>query len=230
MSTVIYHTDIEQGTDEWLKVRLGIVTASEVCNLITPKGKACKGEKVQMYACNKAAEREYGFLEDHYESFDMMRGHFQEGIAREVYNDNYEPVRECGFITNTINGVKIGASPDGLTLEGGIEIKSRLAKFQIKTIILDEVPAEYMNQIQFLLLITGRDWFDFVQYSNGLPLFVKRVLPDPVRQAEIMDALIKFEQIVVDMQATYKENTAKLIPTERVEMNFSDDVIDEIGE
>ena len=80
------HHDIEQGTDEWLAIRLGIVTAYEVNNIITPKGAPTKNEKMRTYACQIAAEREFAFIEDQYESYDMMRGHIEEGTAREVYN------------------------------------------------------------------------------------------------------------------------------------------------
>ena len=132
MSEAKYYFDIEQGSDEWLQARLGIVTASEVNNLITPKGKTCTGAKVQAYACLKASERITNHIEEHFESWDMQRGHIQEEIARGIYNDSYEAVQECGFITNEIAGVKIGASPDGLIGENsGLEIKSRVAKFQV---------------------------------------------------------------------------------------------------
>ena len=227
----VYHYNIEQGTDEWLAARLGIATASEINNIITPKGKPTTGEKMRTYACQKAAERETRFLEDHYQSFDMMRGHFQEEIARDIYSENYDTVTECGFITRKINGVNVGASPDGLVGEdGGIEIKSRLAKFQVRTIIAGVVPDEYINQIQTTLLITGRKWWDFVQYSNGMPMFVKRVYTDLLRQTEILNALAKLEELIIEMCGIYQSTSANLVQTERVEINLSDDVIDESGD
>ena len=84
-----YHYDIEQGNEDWLKIRLGVITASEVNNIITPKGAPTKNEKMRSYACQIAAEREFQYVEDHYESFDMMRGHVEEGTARDIYNDSY---------------------------------------------------------------------------------------------------------------------------------------------
>lgn len=226
MSKPIYHYDIEQGSEDWLKARLGIVTASEVNHILTATGKPASNEGQRSYACQIAAERELGYIEDHYESFDMMRGHFQEGIAREVYNDNYDEVKECGLITRKFNGITLGASPDGLVGDdGGIEIKSRLSKFQIKTIISGEVPKDYYNQIQALLMVSGREWFDFVQYSNGMPLYVQRVYPDMERQQCIADALVEFEKKVEETISNYKERANGLIKTERVEITFEDDII-----
>jgi hypothetical protein len=220
---------IEQGSEEWLRLRLGIVTASEINIILTPKGKFAKSEKMRTYACEIAAQRETAFIEDSYQSFDMMRGNFQEEVARDLYHDNFEEVHKCGFIIRDFGEYKIGASPDGLVgIIGGIEIKSRLSKFQVKTIINGEVPEEYMNQIQALLLVSDREWFDYVQYSSGLPLFVKRVYPDPERQNLIKEAVAEFEKVVVEIQKEYQERASKLVQTERVEFVYNaEDLITE---
>jgi putative phage-type endonuclease len=213
-----YHNEIQQNTDEWLKLRLGIITASNVKNLVTASNKPAKNQTTRNYANDLAAQRETGCNEDHYESYDMIRGSAQEEIARDIYSDNISEVKECGFITNTDHGFTIGCSPDGLVGDdGGIEIKSRLAKFQIATILADEVPAEYMKQIQTFLIVSGRKWCDFVQYSNGLPLFVKRVYPDEEMQAIILDALKVFELEVDFVLTEYRLKSAGMIQTDRVD-------------
>jgi hypothetical protein len=57
-------------------------------------------------------------------------------------------------------------------------VQERRQKFQVETILADKVPDEYMLQIQTGLLVTGREWLDFVSYCAGLPMFIKRVFPD----------------------------------------------------
>lgn len=229
-SKIKYHYEIEQGTDEWLKARLGIVTASEVNSIVTPKGKATSGAKVQAYACEIASQRENQCIEDTFQSFAMMKGHFHEEFARDSYNDNYDEVKECGFITRQFDAFTIGCSPDGLVGDdGGIEIKSREPKFQVATIVADKVPDEYMNQCQAFLLVTGREWIDFIQYSTGMPLFVKRVLPDTERQNMIIQACNYFEKLVVKNQEVYNSASANMVQTERVEF-VSDDMITESTE
>lgn len=223
--SVKYHHDIIQGTDDWHMKRLGIVTASNVNKLVTPAGNIVKGDKVRSYACAIAAQRELMHIEDSYQSFDMVRGHIQEDIAREIYNDTHSPVKECGIIINDDHGVIIGCSPDGIVGEdGGIEIKSRLAKFQFSTIIEDEVPNDYVNQIQASLIVSGRDWWDFVQYSNGMPLYVKRVYPDPGRQTTIIGAIVLFEAMVKKIQEEYAEKSKGLVKTERVDFMRDDEI------
>ena len=81
-----YFYKIEQGTDEWRRVRMGILTASCVNQLITPTGKVAKGEKVLAFAQELAAQRITGRIEETYTSMDMQRGHMQEAFARDMYS------------------------------------------------------------------------------------------------------------------------------------------------
>lgn len=215
--------DIEQGSEIWLNARLGIVTASEVNIILTPKGKPAKGAKVNTYACEKAAQRETRILGEHFESYKMQMGHVQEVMARDIYSENYEEAIECGIITRKICGVTVGASPDGLVgADGGIEVKSRDPKFHVNTIITDEIDGEFMNQVQTFLLVSDRKWCDFISFSNGLPMYVKRVYPDLERQAEITNAIVGLESLIVKAQEKYRINSAGLIPTEWVDLNATE--------
>lgn len=215
-----YHTEIEQNTDEWLNLRLGVITASNINVIVTPTGKATKNAAMRAYACELASQREMQIVEENYQSWDMMRGHIQEDIARDVYSDNYAPVSECGFITNDNYGFIIGCSPDGLVGDdGGIEIKSRKAKFQVATIIAGEMDKEYLNQVQTFLLVSGREWVDFVQYSNGMPLYVERVYVDELRRSFIVKAIMAFEEEIEAIRASYREQAASMVQTEYVDLN-----------
>jgi hypothetical protein len=220
-----YFYDIVQGDNAWFEKRLGLVTASKINTILTPTGKPAKGEKVKMYAYEIASERETWRMEPQFVSFDMERGHIQEDLARQVYNESYAEVKLCGFIVNDNFGFKIGASPDGLVgVDGGIEIKSRLSKFQIQTVTEDIIPQEYMNQIQACMLVSGRKWWDYVQYSNGMPMYVKRVLPDHELQDAIVGAVTEFEQMVKEIRAVYNKNCEKLVKTSFVELELDDEI------
>lgn len=239
MEDIKYYYDLEQGTDEWLQARLGIVTASEVNNLITPKGtnklipnkKGKVSDSVIAYACEIAAQREFMRIEETFLSWDMQRGHAEEVLARDFYSENYLQSKECGFIVRDFGVFKIGGSPDGLIGEnGGLEIKCRKPKFQVSTIVSNEVPEEYINQIQASMLISGREWWDFVSYSNGLPFFVKRVFPDPVRQEMIGDACHDFEALVEEVIKGYNVKSVEMPKTERVEFISEDITLKESSE
>lgn len=207
--------EIEQGTDEWHALRRGIVTASVIGQLITPGTiKPAKNDTARGLTTHLVAERITGHTEDVYISADMERGNFDEPFAREVYDQNFAPVTEVGFM---IRGT-LGYSPDGLVGNDGlIEIKSRRQKKHLATILADEVPTENMAQIQAGLLVSGREWLDYISFCGGMPLYVKRVYPDIRWFTAIKDALALFEDNAATMIANYQAATAGLPMTERIE-------------
>lgn len=215
---VTYHAEVTQGSDEWLAMRCGLLTASEMKLIVTPTGKVANNDKTRAHAYELAFQRMTGFVEPQYVSDAMLRGQADEIYARAAYAEHYAQVQETGFVTSDAWGFTIGYSPDGLVGdEGLIECKSRAGKYQVQTIAHNEVPEEYMLQLQTGLLVTGRKWIDFISYSGGLPMFVKRVEPDPVLQKAIIAAAIAFEERVAEIEREYLSTlaTMKLIPTER---------------
>lgn len=88
----------------------------------------------------------------------------------------------------------------------------------MQTIAEDAVPDEYMIQLQTGLLVSGRKWIDFISYCGGLPMFVKRVEPDPKIQDAIVAAATAFEVKLAEMEQSYRStlvNMRKVIETER---------------
>lgn len=219
--TIKYHDEVIQGSDDWLQLRCGVLTASEMKLIITPTGKVANNDKTRAHAYELAFQRITGFVEPQYVSDAMLRGQEDEIYARAAYAEHYAPVEQTGFVTNDQWGFTIGYSPDGLVgADGLIECKSRCGKYQVQTIATNEVPDEYMLQLQTGLLVTGREWIDFISYCGGLPMFVKRVEPDAELQAAIIAAATAFEQRVAEVVREYHAtlSTQKLIPTERREM------------
>ena len=261
-------TDLEQGSDEWLAARRGIVTASVVGQLLTvgppnPQTIGCATCKVDVGPCisiarkeptllktvhstrsdaaallppivkpastdtsraltlNLAAERITGWTEHVWVSAAMERGNLDEPLARDLYSVTYDVVREVGFMVRDDWGFSIGYSPDGLVGEtGSIEIKSRDPKKHLATILADEVPAENMAQIQCGLLVSGRSWCDYLSYCGGMPMWRKRVHPDPMWFAAIIAAATNFEAAVADITNTYAEAVVGLPATERIDYSI----------
>jgi predicted phage-related endonuclease len=116
---------------------------------------------------------------------------------------------------------KLGFSPDGLVGDDGlIEIKTRRQKTQLTTILADEVPRENMAQIQAGLLVTGREWLDYISFCGGMPLYPKRVYPDPRWQAAIIAACRQFEATAIEWAATYRDRVKDLPMTERIDTDL----------
>lgn len=213
-------TDMLQRSDEWYAARCGIVTASVVSRLITPaKKQTAKNDQARGITAAIVAERITGFVDPTWKSLDMWRGMEEESRAAEIYAEHYAPVTPCGFMVCDDWGFSIGCSPDGLVGDDGlIEVKCPRAKGHLQTILADEVPAEHMPQIQAGLLVSGRDWCDYVSYFGGMPLWRKRVTPDPEWAAAIVTAAGEFEGHAKQMVAKYRAAVRGLPKTERVEL------------
>jgi hypothetical protein len=217
---ITYYEELIQGSDEWLAARCGLLTASEMKEIITPATLAPKSKKnpdeLIDHAWELLAQRITGYVEPHYIGDDMLRGKEDEIEARILYSEIYAPVTDMGFIVKEINGFKIGYSPDGLVGEDGlIECKSRRQKFQIETILNNEMPDDYRIQVQTGMLVTGRAWCDFISYSAGLPMFVKRVFADTEIQTKILEAATIFEEKLAAKLEQYKPAAVGFFPTER---------------
>jgi hypothetical protein len=216
--TLIELPDLIQGTEEWMDQRRGIVTASVVGKLITATTvKPANNDYSRALTAQLVAERITGYTDPNYVSDDMLRGHEDEPRARDLYSEHYAPACESGFMVRTEPGWRLGYSPDGLVGDDGlIEVKAPRAKKHLTTILSGEVPPEHMPQLQAGLLVSGRDWLDFISYSGGMPMWVKRVEPDQRWFDAITDAVIRFEETAAEMVAAYETATAGLPQTERV--------------
>jgi len=222
--TIIYHPELVQGSDSWLQARLGLLTASEMCRIITPgKLQYASNDKSRSHLYEIAAQRISQYVEPSYIGDDMLRGQNEELDAKQMYAKHYAKTTDCGFITNDSWGFTLGYSPDALVDKDGlIECKSRRQKYQVQTIMEGVVPDEYMIQIQTGLLVSGREWLDFISYSGGLPMFVKRVEPDLVMQAAIISAATAFHEQLAELLERYEITSLDYHMTER---KIYDDII-----
>lgn len=209
MALTIYN-ELEQGTPEWLEARRGIVTASTVGKLLTSNGKVANNETSRALTESLVSERITGRVEYLPPTADMTRGTVLEPFARDLYEEHYAPVDTIGFAVREFEeSVKLGYSPDGLVGEDGlIEIKSRKPRIHIQTIRHGRVPAANMAQLQAGLLVSGRTWVDYISYSPGLPLYVKRVHPNLDWFTAIHDAVYQFEQRASDLIGDYEHEVS----------------------
>lgn len=225
-----YHYEISQHTEQWDAIRCGVITASVMKNLLKKKKDKKTGEvsysvpdneTTKAYLFELAAQRINGYAGgDNFQSYAMERGLKDEVDAFNLYSENYEQLKTCGFVTNDQHGVLLGFSPDGLTAlndDGQIEVKGRAEKFQTETIYYDELPDEFEVQVQTGLIVTKREWCDFISYRDGMPMYVKRVFPDDFIQYEIIKAAqkanIQINEIVSKVQRNIE--AGKFLPTQK---------------
>jgi hypothetical protein len=167
--------DMEQGTDEWLKARSAIPTASMFSSIITSTGKASTSAKA--YMNQLLAEYVAGGPVDAWEGNKYTEiGTEREPESRALYSlltDN--EVNEVGFCFKDQTRL-VGCSPDGLVGDSGlVEFKNPKASTLIGYKLAKKLPSGYVPQVQGQMWVTGREWCDFMTYHPNIGHFMIHV-------------------------------------------------------
>lgn len=201
--------DCEQNSEEWLKARMGIPTASEFSTVMA-KGRGGGDSKTrQTYLYKLAGEIITGQPMESFSNAHTDRGHAMEAEARSAYeliaDVDCQPV---GFIRS---GRK-GASPDSLVGDVGlVEIKTKLPHLVIEALLRGEFPPEHKAQCQGQLWVSEREWVDIAVYWPGMPLFVTRAWRDEPYIRELSAGIDQFNaelDMIVDRVRAYGRKAA----------------------
>jgi len=171
--------NIEQGSEEWLKLRLGVATASNFDKIITTTGK--ESESLKKYALALATELMLEAPEPSFKNDVMARGNEVEPLARDAYQEQTFKVVEQITMFKSDCG-NFGYSPDGLVDDDGlVEIKCPIATTHFKYLLDNKIPTDYWQQVQGGLWVSQRKWIDFVSFNSYFKdkkLFIIRVERD----------------------------------------------------
>ncbi|MBR1032722.1 lambda exonuclease family protein [Bradyrhizobium liaoningense] len=209
-------TEIVQGSPEWKALRCGRVTASRVADVVA-KTKTGYSASRANYLAQLIAERLTGSPTETYTNAAMQHGTETEPEARAAY-EFYQgvTVEQVAFVSHPKID-QAGASPDGLVgADGLVEIKCPNTATHLETLLGQAVPAKYVDQMQFQMACTGRQWCDFVSYDNRMPehmrMFVRRVQRDAKRinelETEIAGFLLEMAVKLSELNSIYGEKEA----------------------
>ncbi len=200
------HETVEQGSDQWLKLRAGKITASEADAILTPKFAAKESKAVDTYLGRKWAEKWQGspIMDEDFFSAPIEWGKILEHEAKPTFKLIKEiDVKNVGFIESD-DGL-CGCSPDGLTSDGGgLEIKSPLIQTHCKYLVAGVVPPDYIVQIHFSLYVSGLSHWYFMSYRRLMPSLILRVERDEKIISLISEAVASFK-------ARFEAGWAKII-------------------
>jgi putative phage-type endonuclease len=206
----------EQGSPEWFAARIGKVTASRIADVVA-KTKTGPSASRANYMAELLAERLTGVTAESFKSESMKWGAENEPDARAAYEFyRNETVTEVGFVLHP-NIDQSGASPDGFVGEDGlVEIKCPNTATHMDTLLGKMVPAKYVNQMQWQMACTGRQWCDFVSYDPRMPehlrMFVKRMPRDDKRikelETEVAGFLLEIAVKLSELNSLYGEKEA----------------------
>lgn len=163
--------DVEQGTQAWNDLRLGMPTASKFDRVYSSTGKVPKA--FEEYVYELAAERISGQRTVVHVNEWMQRGTELEPTAASAYELIMDVQLDViGFVTN--NEETIGCSPDRWQLE----IKCPAAKNHLRYLSGGKVPSQYYPQVQGCIWLCETDRWDFMSYHPGMKPLITTVYRD----------------------------------------------------
>jgi putative phage-type endonuclease len=192
----------EQRSPEWFAARLGVPSASQFGKVVTPTGK--RSTQVDGYLNKLVAEVLTGKSDQQEANEAMIRGTELEPEARAYYELIGGPVVETGFC---IHDDGFGCSPDGLVGDTGLlEIKCPLAHTQVEYLRENALPGLYAPQVQGQLLVTGREWCDFLSYHPDMRPLLIRVERDEKFISILHDALREMVEQINECVANLRKD------------------------
>lgn len=205
--------DLIQGTWEWKLARIGKVTGSRVYDAThkVNNGKKYSAERAK-YLGELVNERLTGNPYPKFRTTQMQWGTENEPIARALYALSCDdPVVEIGFVPHPTIEMS-GASPDGLVGERGlVQFKAPETHTHFRTLRGALIDPEYLDQMQWELACSEREYCDFVSFDPRVPaeiqMFTKRVWRDDKEierlEKEVIDFLIEVDSEVVALCEKY---------------------------
>lgn len=184
---------VTQGEAEWMKLRIGRVTASEAHNLLTPEFEIRKGEMPKTYLYSKIAEAWRGTPLPGFSSWATEQGQELEAEARAWFCLEYEhlKIRNVGFIEGEDG--RCGCSPDALIDDdSGLELKAPEPTNHVRWLIEGGLPKAHAVQVHFSMFVSQRPTWRFVSYRRHFPAHVVRVERSAKIEERISDALAAF--------------------------------------
>jgi len=191
---IIHNCD--QGTHEWLQIRLGKITGTRLKKMLAKDNLALLDELI--------AEEETGLSDDDdFVSEEMQRGIDLEPLAIQEYSNitGHEVDHPC--LIQSSEWPILMMSPDGyIGTTGAVEIKCPKTKTHIKYIRQGKIPNDYKEQIwAYFMVNPDLQWLDFVSYDPRLtkkPIWILHITRDQV-QDDVSDALWQLGSFIIKL-------------------------------
>ena len=188
MTESLIYREVEQGTDAWLRIRLGKCTASRVADVMA-KTKTGVSASRGNYLIELALQRVTGVIEPSYTNDAMAYGTANEQTARTVFEVAHNVfVDQVAFVDHpTIPN--FGCSPDGIVGDSLLEIKCPYQSAIHWSYFKDGCPSKYYTQIQAQMSCTGAKSVWFVSYDGRMPPRSQLYIEEVMREEEFIKKL-----------------------------------------
>jgi hypothetical protein len=195
---ITFHDDIEQGSELWFELRCGSLGASRAKDALA--GGTGATRKKLMYQL--AAEKATGQKESMFQTAAMAEGIRREPESRAFF-ELYKGIEleEVGLIVND-KFPGCHCSPDGINrgMKCGFEVKNPSAAVHVEYLLKGKIPATYMKQLLFSLMITEYDSWWFSSYYPGLKPLVVELKRDDAKLEDMAIMVREFVSGVEDVE------------------------------
>jgi len=199
-----------QRSEGWHGQRCGILTASRIKDVLAVSKRDGKPLQARAdYLMEKVCEILTGKPVSKFQNEAMRWGVEWEPVALEAYQRaTGREVVAAGFCLHP-ELEYVGASPDGLMLDRGLEIKCPFNTANHIAAILDGMPPEHMAQVQAGMWICELPAWDFVSYDkrlgDGLGLYVQTIPRDDIFIATMAAECAKFWDEACELVARLRD-------------------------
>lgn len=155
--------NVEQRTEAWFKMRLGVITASKAKDFLAGDNT----DTYKNYIAEKAAETLTGELPEEISAKPLEWGKEHESAALAAFSFiTGLTVEQVPFIYKDITGA-FGCSPDGVCSDGaGLELKCPWSSREYIKFVRDNMPKpEEVKQVQFCMWVSGADKWHVAKYD-----------------------------------------------------------------
>lgn len=183
---------VEQRTLQWHKMRLGVITASNISGVLAEPGSA----KREGMMAELIAEIATGSPGEPVSAKALQHGIDNEPFAIESYSfATGEIVNQIPFVYRD-ETMRCGCSPDGVTEKKTIECKAPWnTRYHIEAIVDGRIKKEYQEQVQFQMWVCGTESVDFVSFDPRMlkhNFFMTAVERSDVFMKKFDDAIPQF--------------------------------------
>jgi len=220
------------GTQGWIEERSGVLSASELGELVKLDFSLRQGEGVQTLLARKLAEKWAGPLTStggggFAGSWAMEQGQILETQAVPWLEFAHGvTVERPGFLMT--DDKTFGATPDGIIGgDTGLEIKCFQPVNHVRTLLDGEVPREHLAQIHGGLYVTGFQKWQFLAYNRSFPKLLLTVERDEEICARIASAVDWFNEYLDKSYARLVDMNGGE-PPKREPMQFASDYVSEL--
>lgn len=206
-----------QRNEAWHSDRCGIITASRIKDVLAVSKRDGKPLQArQDYLVEKVCEILTGTPASRFQNEAMRWGVEQEPAALEAYQHRTGRIVTAAGLCMHPTLDYIGASPDGLMVDRGIEAKCPFSSVVHLNTLIDGMPPEHMAQLQAGMWVCDLPEWDFISYDPRMPahlrLYVQTIPRDDIYIATMAAECERFWADVCAMVARLSETDTGRLP------------------